>query len=144
MPHWTEAVRRLEQIKQDIPKIVGNEMVNTAMDNIKLGKDVDGKPFTPRNAKAKRNTGRAILVDSGRGRRSVRDKKRGDKIVLEAEDYMVAHNEGVNKTVSARSKKGKTYSRRMKLPKRQFAGESDAQTSRIEKIIANRIVKALS
>jgi hypothetical protein len=144
MAHWTDAVRKLEELKRNLPILVGNEMVNTALDNIRKETDIDGKPMQKRSAKAKRNTGRNLLVDTGRGRRSIKDVSNGDTIQLTAEDYMIAHNEGVDKTVSARSRKGKTYSRKMKLPKRQFTGESAAQTERINKTIANAIVKALS
>lgn len=144
MPDWKVAIQRLLQLKADIPKIVGNEMVNAALDNIRDQKDINGLPFKPRRARSARNQGRAILVDTGRGRRSIDDKVTGDKVSLTAEEYMVAHNEGVSKTVTARSSRGRTFSRKMNLPQRQFTGESDAHTDRINKVIANKIVNALT
>lgn len=144
MPDWRVAVQRLLQLKADVPKIVGNEMVNYALDNIREQKDINGMSFKPRNPRSPRNTGRAILVDTGRGRRSIADKIAGDKVSVTAEDYMVAHNEGVNKTVTARSRRGRTFSRKMNLPQRQFTGESDKQTDRINRVIAGKIVQALT
>lgn len=144
MAHWELVIKRLQKLKADLPTIVGNEMVNYSLDNIRDQKDIQGKPLKPRRPDAPRNTGRHILVDRGRGRRSIKAKRSGDKVRLTAEDYMVAHNEGVDKTVTARSRKGKSYSRKMKLPKRQITGESNAQTSRINKVVTNLIIKAAS
>ena len=143
MPDYKEAIRRLELLKSQITKITGNEMVNFALDNIRTG-SWEGRKWQPRNAKARRNQGRALLVDTGRGRRSIDDKIEGDTVKLVAEEYMVAHNEGVNETVSVRGGRRKAHTRKMKLPQRQFTGDSDKQTERINKIIANKIVQALT
>lgn len=142
--HWRVAIQRLQQVKADLHRLVGNEMVNESLDNIRKQKDIHGKPLKARSPKAPRNQGRSILVNTGRGRRSIRHKAVGTSVKLEAEEYMVAHNQGVNKTVSARSRRGRNYSRKMNLPQRQFSGESRKQTERINKVIANRIAKALT
>lgn len=142
--NWKVAVQRLQQLKADLPKIVGNEMVNYALDNIRAQKDINGTAFKARSPKARRNTGRAILVDTGRGRRSIDSKVTGERVKLTAEEYMIAHNEGVNKSVTARSSRGRTFTRKMNLPQRQFTGKSDGQTGQINKVVANRIVKALT
>ena len=141
--NYKEAIRKLEQLKTQIATITGNEMVNFALDNIRAG-SWEGQRWQPRDAKARRNAGRALLVDTGRGRRSIDDKITGDQVKLVAEEYMVAHNEGVKKTVSVRGGKRKAHTRHMNLPQRQFTGESDRQTERINKIIANRIVQSLT
>lgn len=143
MAHWTEAVKKLEALKREVPVIAGNEMVNFALDNIK-NESWEGRPYKKRKPGSKRDSGRKLLVDTGRGRRSIDDKITGTRVSLTAIDYMVAHNEGVNKTVSARSRKGKSYSRKMNLPQRQFTGESRSQTERIEKVIQQRIIQALT
>lgn len=119
-------------------------MVNYALDNIRAQKDIHGAPLKPRKPGASRNQGRSILIDTGRGRRSIQDKSAGDKVFLVAEEYMIAHNEGSNKTISARSSRGRSYSRKMNLPQRQFTGKSDAQTAKINKVVKNRIIKALT
>jgi phage gpG-like protein len=134
-----QAIRNLQQLKRELNTIVGNEMVNQALDNIRDEKDVRGMPMKPRKPGSVRNIGRKLLVDTGRGRRSIKDKATGNTVSLTAEDYMVAHNEGVNKTVSARSRKGTVYTKKMNLPQREFAG---VPQDRINKVIANRIAKA--
>lgn len=145
MPTWQQAILKLQQLKADIPKLTGNEMVNFALDNIRKEVDINGKPMRPRKPGAKRNTGRGLLVDRGIGRRSIRIESANQREVkLTANEYMQAHNEGVNRTVSATSRRGKTFSRRMNLPQRQFTGKSPKQTERIERIIANRIIAALT
>lgn len=153
MPHWTEAVRRLEQLKLDIPKLTGNEMVNFALDNIRK-ESFEGKPWPKRKAGAVRDSGRNLLVDTGAGRRSIRVlRSTPAKTELTANDYMQAHNEGEQGTFSVRAhtrtRKGRSeqvssHSRKMNLPERRFTGKSNEQTSRIQKVITNRIIKALS
>lgn len=153
MPDYLIAIQRLEALKRDLGKIAANEMVNQALDNIKAGNDINGKPFTPRSAKAKRNQGRAILVDTGAGRRSIRGTPTSTGATLTANEYMQAHNTGVHQRVNvrahSRTRKGRSekvasFERTMNLPQRQWTGKSDAQTARIEKVIANQIVKALT
>lgn len=144
MPTWQEAIRKIQQLKADIPKLTGNEMVNFALDNIRT-ESWEGKKWAPRKAGSRRNSGRGLLVDTGAGRRSIRIARSNSQVTeLTANEYMQAHNEGVNRTVSARSRRGKTYSRRMNLPKRQYTGKSDKQTARIERVIANRLIAALT
>lgn len=144
MPHWQIAVQRLQQLKEDLGKIAGNEMVNDALDNIRAERDINGAPMKPRKPGTRRNSGRSLLVDTSRGRRSIRHKEENTRVKLLGEEYMVAHNEGVNRTVSARSRRGKSFTRRMNLPKREYAGDSPKLRSRINKIVANRIVRALT
>lgn len=141
--HYLQAIANLQSLKQRLPTLVGNELVNDALDNIRLERDINGQPMKPRSPKAKRNTGRKLLVDTGEGRRSIRAKRTGNTVKLEANDYMVAHNEGVNKTVSVRSRKGRTFSRKMNLPQREFAlGKKSIE--RAETVIGKEIIKALT
>lgn len=150
MPVWTEAIRRLQQLKLDIGKITGNEMVNYALDNIRKEIDIHGRPMTRRKAGSVRDAGRGMLVNRGIGRRSIQvERSNINETVLTANEYMIAHNDGVNETVnvSAHSRRGRavrSHSRHMNLPQRQFTGKSDEQTERIEKVIAGRMVKALT
>lgn len=145
-----QAVANLEALKGKIHIIAGNEMVNDALDNIKKQRDINGLPMIKRKAGSVRNIGRGLLVDTGAGRRSIAYKADGFIVKITAVDYMIAHNEGVNKTVSVRahSRRGKragnvrSFSRHMKLPQREFSGRSVRLTDRIDKIIANQIAKA--
>jgi hypothetical protein len=84
------------------------------------------------------------LVDTGDGRRSLRGVADSRGAHLEGIDYMIYNNEGVNETVSKRSRKGKEFQAHMNLPQRQYSGKSPEQTSRIENIIATKIVQALT
>jgi len=153
MPHWTESVRRLEQLKLDVPKLAGNEMVNFALDNIRK-ESFEGKPWPKRKAGAVRDSGRNLLVNTGAGRRSIKvSRSTPQQTQLTANDYMQAHNEGENGTFTvnahSRTRKGRTHnvashSRKMNLPERRFTGKSDEQTTRIQKVITNRIIKALT
>lgn len=157
MPHWTESVRRLQQLKSELPVIVGNEMVNYALDNIRA-ESFDGRKWKPRSAHAPRNKGRKLLVDTGIGRRSIKVVKATlDVVQLSANDYMQAHNEGAHITGSrhvrahtrvrrGRAEAVRSFTRKVdyQLPERRFTGKSPKQTARINKILANRIVQALT
>ena len=88
---------------QAFPKQAGIEAVNFAMINFRQ-KAYNGNVFTPwkpRKKTAKRNDGRALLVDTGRGRRSVRSiaDKNGFAIVSDT-PYMKVHNEGFRGVVT--------------------------------------------
>ena len=148
-----QAISNLQALKRQLGTIAANEMVNYALDNIKKETDIYGKKMQKRKPGAARNERRGLLVDKGDGRRSITAKATPTGASLTANEYMEAHNTGVKKTVSvrahARTRRGrsenvKSFSRKMNLPARTFTGKSDAQTERIEKIIAQRIVKALT
>lgn len=157
MPTIQQAIANLEAVKRNLKKVAANEMVNYALDNIKGQRDISGVPFKKRKSSAKRNQGRAILVDTGDGRRSIEAKITANGAELQANEYMAAHNEGATIRTSARVR---THTRRRKgraitveshtrqinttLPARTFAGKSKTQTNRIEKVIANQIIKALT
>lgn len=145
-------VRKLQQLKREIPKIAANEMVNFALDNIRAG-SWEGQPYQPRDPRAERNAGRRILVDTGEGRRSIAAKTGQSSATLTANEYMLAHNTGVRKRVNVRAhsrrRNGHTesvssFTRNMNLPKRQFTGKSKTQTRHIQKVVFNRIAKAFS
>lgn len=141
-----QTIANLQALKLKMPKIALNEMVNNTIDNIRAQVDIRGRTLQKRKPGSVRDSSRNILIDTGDGLRSIErgGKTEGDKAVLTANDYMVAHNEGVNKTVSVRSRKGRSFSRKMNLPQRQVAGESKKQTERIEKLFAQQIIKAVT
>lgn len=144
MPTIEQAIKNLQALKTQLPRIAANEMQNYALDNIKAQKDIHGAPLKKRKAGSKRDSGRSILVDTGDGRRSLRGVPDAHGAHLEGIDYMIANNEGVHVTVSKRSRKGKTFTTHMNTPQRQFAGDSQAQRDRIEKVISTRVVQALT
>lgn len=117
--------------------------------------------------KTPRNKGRALLVDSGRLRRSIRIMSKTAYSVTIGSDvpYAKAHNEGfkgsVSQQVSAHTrrktvKQGKArkvvgtsqvsaHSRTVKqnIPRRKFIGQSPYLTKQIERLISSEIMKAI-
>jgi phage gpG-like protein len=96
--------RRFQSVATRLPVIAGNEVVNFALDNFKR-QGFLGNSFQPWKArknptkwgqKPKRN-GRAILIDTGRLRRSIRIvRSNWDEVVVGSDvPYAKAHNEGV-------------------------------------------------
>ena len=90
----------------------------------------------------------SLMVRSGRLKRSIRKMYEGDYFVYVGTDvpYAQIHNEGgdINKTVTvrthSRTRKGRTetvksHRRKMniKMPKRQFLGDSNALAKRLER-----------
>lgn len=112
-------------------------------------------PWRPRKAGAKRNKGRALLVDSGRLIRSIRVRYTTKDSVPYGTDvpYAKANNEGLRagvtiKAHSRKSKSGKSaevksHTRNMRMPKRQFMGDSPYLQRQIKRVISAEISKAL-
>jgi len=81
------------------------------------------------------------LNNTGALRRSIKSHIEGDTIVFTSSTpYAADHNEGVNKKVRVRSKKGKTFTRKMNLPQRQFIGEYKGMEKTVERI-AKKIIE---
>lgn len=106
-----KAMARAQQVV--IPKLIGNEVVNFALDNFRrqgyLG-DVF-EPWRKRKPTSRRSSTRAILVQSGRGRRSIRVTRADANIVAVGSDvpYMKAHNEGSTELVTVKEHTRKIY-----------------------------------
>lgn len=111
--------------------------------------------WKPRSPHAKRNKGRAILVDTGRLRRSIRIVGRGPGWAVVGTDvpYAEAHNSGLTKTGAVsvkafqrRSRRGKihrvnahTRNVSINIPRRQFLGTSDGLNSAISAEFTKRL-----
>ena len=89
---------------RQLPHKLGAEIVRYSLQRFRE-QGWDGTPWQKRNPKAKRNTGRAILVDRGRLRRSIRiiDTTPTSVTVGSNVPYAQAHNEGFNGTVSIKA-----------------------------------------
>ncbi|NOS92456.1 MAG: hypothetical protein HOP30_11075 [Cyclobacteriaceae bacterium] len=165
-----------------VPLLVGNEAVNFALDNFRM-QGFQGATFQPW-AKRKvswvksKRSGRNLLVDTARLRRSIRITAMTMDYVSIGSDvkYARAHNEGVNglgviqtvrgfkrnKTyldeVSApRARKAKyeksivgqsqvsAHTRRivMRIPKRQFIGNSPYLDQRIKRVVTAAFMKEI-
>lgn len=96
--------RHFRQVMQYAPGVLGNDAVNFFLDSFKKQGWL-GNSFTPWPArkvvtkwgKTKRNKGRAILIDSGRLRRSIRiTGASGGAVTIGTNvPYAKAHNEGL-------------------------------------------------
>jgi len=149
-----------------LPHLVGNKAVAFTKENFRRqGWVYNGvlEKWQPR--KNDRSPGRAILVQSGRGARSIRKLNVSQDFVRIGSPlpYMSAHNKGatIRKEVRVRSHvrqahrragrpvgsaQVKSHSRRMNLalPKRQFLGHSPDVIKSVERELArhiNQIVK---
>jgi phage gpG-like protein len=106
-----EATRQLQQFRRDLPLLVGNEILNFALDNFEAQgfKDRSVKRWPDR--KHDPDTGRAILVGKGSGRlrRSLRITRHAINYVEvgTSEKYAKPHNEGlaIKVSVTPRSRK---------------------------------------
>jgi hypothetical protein len=100
----TKKAQAMAKAKQRIiPKLIANEMLNFALDNFRrqgyLGDTFE--PWKKRKPVARKESTRALLIKTGRGRRSLRVIEANEERVGIGSDliYMKAHNEGVNQVV---------------------------------------------
>jgi len=129
-------IKNLQLKINQLPTIIGNEVVNYSLDSFKK-QAWDGSAWKPRKPTAKRNKKRALLVDTGRLRRSIRIRKLGKNFVIVGSNvpYAPAHNQGAtfHETVTVSSftrksprtvrknvtnAKGKTSKRKVKNEKK--------------------------
>jgi len=121
----------MNNIQQKILKKLKIELAD------KFDKNFSQGGFFGNRWKPKKDGSASHLIGKGSGvlRRSIKSYIEGDSIVFTSSTpYAAAHNEGVNKRVSVRSKKGKTFTRKMNLPQRQFIGEYDGMVKTVERI----------
>lgn len=97
----------------------------------------------------------AILVDSGRLKRSIRVVSADSNRVIIGTDvpYAEIHNEGLDGEVSVRkhsrrSRKGrlhivKAHKRRVHMPQRRFLGESQALATQLEELMIKELKNAI-
>ncbi|HLS12210.1 MAG TPA: phage virion morphogenesis protein [Flavobacteriaceae bacterium] len=165
---------RLSKLQQEIagklrqlPPIIGKEVVNFSLDNFKAqawqNKEVEPweKRKSPTKWEQKQDDDRALLVNSGQLRRSIRvGKTHDDKVQIIAggadTPYARAHNEGFKGLVHQhvrehirRTRNGGQYtvkahdrSIEQNIPKRQFIGNS-AQSAELRERINSLIRKVL-
>jgi len=120
--------------------------------------DTEEKPWQKRSRQRRGGKARqrgAVLVDSGTLKRSIRVISADKQRVIIGTDvpYAQIHNEGLDaplpvKAHTRRSRKGRSHtvrahSRNVKMPKRQFIGESQALATEIKNMIHAEIEKAL-
>lgn len=125
-----------------LPIVVGNEVVNWSKESFKRQGFTDASlaPWRKRKGNNKKGKGRALLVQSGRLRRSIRViRSTGNSVVVGSDvPYARVHNEGFTgiQTVKGHSRKNsqvKSFTRQMNMPKRQFLGNSSLMVERIKR-----------
>lgn len=144
-----------------LPNMAGQTVVNFALDNFQrqgfLGDSLDKWPA--RKKETARNKGKAILIQTGRLRRSIRIVKTSGTTVVVGSDvpYAKAHNEGFKgnvkfsahwrSTTSFQGMKGvktlvKPHGMNMNMPRRQFLGNSPYLTKQLQRLIVAEIMRA--
>jgi phage gpG-like protein len=125
--------------------MLGNDIVNFSLDNFKsqawLGYSLE--PWRQRSSKAKRNNGRAILVDTGRLRRSIRITSISTGSVTVGTDvpYARAHNEGFRGTVNVKAHTRNKYGKE-KTGSGKFTKKGVERMKTVQKISGTGQVKA--
>lgn len=167
-PDFAKAQSEIAGFVRNFPTVAGAEAVNHFLDAFR-NQSWEGTAWPPRSARtsARSNRGRALLVDSGRLRRSVRVVETRSGYVRVGTDvpYAKIHNEGgpatMNQSVSAhrrrahvRRRQGReiqvaahdvaAHSRtvRIVMPRRQFMGNSPALERKIQ-AAAEKIIKKI-
>ena len=129
--NFREKIAAFKAMKRTLPIVVANAAKNHFLEGFRKGGFTDEgfDPWVKRKTKAKRNAGRAILVDTGHLRRSIRVISASfDKIEVGSTGtkYASRHNQGLDG-----------------MPKRQFIGKSGQLRKKISKIIQNKIKDSL-
>lgn len=165
-----EVEKRFKKVMTYAPVMLGNDAVNFFKDSFKkqgwLGNSFE--PWKPRKTvtkwgKTKRNKGRAILVDTGRLRRSIRLIKASNLTAVIGTDvpYARAHNEGVRlgEIQQVKAHERFTYKKQrlvkpskvmahvrninQNIPQRQFMGNSPYLTKQLQRRLTAELMKSL-
>ena len=156
MSNFVEKIKKLEKVRHRLPQRAAVVAVNFSKERFVRKNWVDTSPQAWPKRKAK---GRgSLMIRTGRLKRSIRKLVVTNDFILLGTDvpYAQVHNEGgsIKKTVSVRrherkisrgQAKVKAHSRNMnlKIPKRQFIGNSAILRRRIERLIERDIKQAL-
>lgn len=146
----------LSQCLTTLPNQIGTVAVNFAKQRFvsQNWHDTTAEPWDPRKRNRrggeKRQKG-AILVDSGRLKRSIRIVSTTTATVTIGTDvpYAQIHNDGFDgdQSVRAHSRKGRTvraHTRHMEMPRRRFLGDSAELTRLLTEFITNELNFAIN
>lgn len=166
---------KLNQLQEDLaqglrklPPLIGEEAVNFSLDNFEKqgfqGENFQGWPKRKNPTKwgKKDETDRALLVKTGKLRRSIRVSKIAeDKVSITAGGadvpYARAHNEGFHGQVQQNVREHYRRTRKLgqvkvkahqrtinqNIPRRQFIGESQILNDRITKLVLEELSKTI-
>ena len=156
MATFKEIEQALSQCLTTLPNQIGTVAVNFAKQRFvsQNWHDTTAEPWQPRKRNRrggkKRQKG-AILVDSGRLKRSIRIVSTTTATVTIGTDvpYAQIHNDGFdgNQSVRAHSRKGRTvraHTRHMEMPRRRFLGDSAELTRLLTEFITNELNFAIN
>ncbi|GAA4825516.1 phage virion morphogenesis protein [Algivirga pacifica] len=168
------SLNNMDKVARQVPTIVGQTATNFYKERFRHQNWVDTgtEPWKPRKQNTwtkQNNRGKAILVQSGALKRSIRVISKSSKRVVVGSvniPYAEVHNEGYRGPVKQRVKsfrrkahtrtlsngevrgflpqQVKAHSRTLhvNIPKRQYMGGSKVLDRRIERMIIHRIIKA--
>ena len=132
------AVKR--QLERDLPKKIGNLAVRMFKENFQkesfFGRAWQEVKRRIQGAKGAAGKRKILTGPTGNLGRSIQFIPRDGSVTVESDlPYSEAHNEGTNNA-------GRSHN--VRIPQRQFIGESPELTAAIEKIIEDEIYKALN
>jgi len=142
-----------------LPVVVGNEAVNFALDNFRM-QGFLGNSFEPWKPRRKswvkdKRPNRALLVDSGKLKRSIRIVRVSPDGVTVGSDvpYAQAHNDGLRigliESVKGFTRKSgvgvRAYTRRVNqnIPRRRFLGNSPYLEARLRRQVTFQLAKEM-
>lgn len=137
--------QHFRRVLQYAPGMLGNVAVNFFLDRFRyqdwMGASTE--PWRQRRAKNGRNKGRAILVQSGRLRRSIRITRISGLTVTIGSDvpYARAHNEGFRGTVSVKAHRRNKYGKE-KVGSGKFTKAGKERMKTVQRKIGDGMVKA--
>ena len=150
---------RVSKTIETLPRRAANEAVNLSKERFKKQNWVDTntepwKKRKPIRGESRKRSGRAILTDTARLRRSPRVVYVDGKKAIIGTDvpYADTHNEGfrgrVKQNVRKHTRKGssvKAHTRiiNQNIPQRRFMGNSAILDARIQRIMLSEIVKSM-
>ncbi len=135
-PHWAKQLVAYNQFKRNFPNMVGALAVSFYKESFRRAGFIDDAGLEKWEARKKegKRKGRAILVDSGRTRRSIRVLRTIPGLVAVGTDvpYAQAHNEGakITSTASIGQHTRKAYTRKVKKKKQTVSAATVKAHSR--------------
>lgn len=128
-------IRNLKDAKRNIPFLVSNNSKNFFLQSFRNQGFTDNslEKWQKRDNRSRRNSGRAILVDTGALRRSIKVSQSSfNKIVITSNlPYASVHNYGL------KAGRGRGF----KMPKRKFMGNSKKLNQQNIDIIKSELTK---
>lgn len=109
----SKTTNNIKRVMLTLPLIVGKDIVKFTMERFRQRNWIDNSTeiWTKRSAKSKRDNGRALLIDTGTLRRSIRVISSDENSVTVGSStlYGQIHNDGFNNWQSVKAHKRKKY-----------------------------------